>query len=68
MEISSAVSQVYINDEGIDTLVCANNFFSFLAPDEQVSSYLELTFVNCKGVIIFLAFGLKQVKTALLTN
>ena len=53
MEISSAVSQVYINDEGIETLVCANNFFSFIAPDEQVSSYLELIFVNCKGVIVF---------------
>ena len=50
MEISSPVSQVYINDDDIETFVCINNFYSVIEPRNKVSCDLILTFINCKGV------------------
>lgn len=53
MSLNSPMTQVYLNNNQVDTIFCINNFYSFLCPELKELSYeLRIGFTNHKGIMI----------------
>lgn len=52
MPATNPVAQIYINEENIETIVCANNFFSSTIPEIKNGAELQIYLMNCRGITI----------------